>query len=100
MFKEFISKFFNQNKPKAPKTFKQKNRSIFINRYAGLVYFLVAWHTFGYLIAKIAKIKANQQGLEVHEILAQGTNTTKIELDKDFKFKVTELNQEETNNKN
>ncbi len=65
MLKDLFSKWFSNssaNKPKAPKTFKQKNRSIFINRYAGLVYFLVAWHTFGYFIIKLAKDNANQRG--------------------------------------
>lgn len=96
MFKDFISKLFNlrSNRPPVPKSFKKTNRTIFLNKYAGLVYFLVAWHTFGYLIAKLAKLKANKEGIELHEALAQGAKVTKIELDKDFKFKVTDLNQD------
>lgn len=92
MLKDLFSKWFSNssaNKPKAPKTFKQKNRSIFINRYAGLVYFLVAWHTFGYFIIKLAKDNANQRGLELHETLSEGTNLTKIEFNKNFEVKIT-----------
>ena len=66
MLSDLINKWFSRSsakKPQAPKTFKQKNRSIFINRYAGLVYFLIVWHTFGYLIVKLGAKSAEQRGL-------------------------------------
>lgn len=65
MLRSFITKLlntFSSNKPQAPKQFKAKNRSIFLNRYAGVFYFILAWHTFGYLIVKLAKVNASKRG--------------------------------------
>lgn len=63
----FISKFldkyvFKTGSPQAPKAFAQKKKSIFLNRYAGLIYFLVVWHAFGYVIVAGAKKKASLDG--------------------------------------
>lgn len=64
MIRGIFEKFFgNAKNPKAPKSFKLTNRSIFMNRYAGLVYFLIGWHLFGYVIMSTAKNRAEKQGL-------------------------------------
>jgi hypothetical protein len=64
MVKSLFQRLFGGSKkqPEAPKTFKQKNRSIFMNRYAGFAYFLIGWHIFGYIIIKTARNKAEEQG--------------------------------------
>ena len=67
MLRNFFKKWFNKNnndinQQKVPQGFKQKNRRIFLNRYAGVIYFLLAWHTFGYLIIKFANISAHKRG--------------------------------------
>jgi hypothetical protein len=71
MIKSFFSKWFNRsspptfpNKPQVPKAFQEKKKSIFINKYAGLVYFLVVWHAFGYLFVSFAKETAKKEGME------------------------------------
>lgn len=64
MISKLLSKIFGiSSKPQAPKTFAQKKRSIFLNRYAGVIYFLVCWHVFGHLIIFGAKDKAKQEGI-------------------------------------
>ena len=45
-------------------TEEEKKKSIFINKYAGLVYFLVVWHAFGYLFVSFAKETAKKEGME------------------------------------
>jgi hypothetical protein len=63
MFKEFFSKWFNRSAPQAPKAFKEKiKKNIFLNRYASILYFIVAWHAFGYSIAAAARNKAAKEG--------------------------------------
>ena len=63
MFKEFFSKWFNRSAPHAPKAFKERiKKNIFLNRYASIIYFLVAWHAFGYFIAAAARNKAAKEG--------------------------------------
>jgi hypothetical protein len=47
-----------------PKAFQEKKRSIFVNKYAGLVYFLVVWHSFGYLFVSYAKESAKKEGIK------------------------------------
>ena len=85
MVKSFFNKLFSkfsgtQNSVQIPKAFKEKKRSIFINRYAGLIYFIVVWHTFGYFIASSARNKAQKEGKELHEYLSPGANVKRIEL--------------------
>ncbi len=65
MIKSLLDKIFNRNKSvklEVPKNFKQKNRSIFFNRYTGIVYFLISWHMFGYLIMNLARDNAQKKG--------------------------------------
>jgi len=67
MIKSFFSKWFNRssaNRPQVPKAFQEKKRSIFVNKYAGLVYFLVVWHSFGYLFVSYAKESARKEGIK------------------------------------
>lgn len=65
----FISKWFDKlnrpqgQLPQAPKGFQSRKKSIFLNRYAGLVYFIAVWHAFGYVIVSGAKRKAESEGL-------------------------------------
>ena len=60
MIKSFFSKWFNRsssttssNKLEVPKAFQGGKKSIFLNKYAGLIYFIITWHAFGYLIIYI-----------------------------------------------
>ncbi len=64
MIKSFFSKWFNKSEKsvEVPRAFKSKKKSIFLNRYAGLLYFLITWHTFGYLIISSTKDKAAKEG--------------------------------------
>jgi len=67
MIRSFLSKLFGQKKtakqqPEVPKSFKQTNRSLFMNRYAGGVYFLIVWHIFGYFLISSAREKAEKDG--------------------------------------
>ena len=67
MIKQFFNKLFGRNTSKSQqssllKTFRQKKKSVFLNRYAGVFYFLITWHCFGYIVASVAKKKANEQG--------------------------------------
>ena len=76
MLKSLFSKFLNvksstntQEAPKVPKAFKAQQqkgffkRSVFLNRYAAFIYFLITWHTFGYIIFKSVSNRAAQEGL-------------------------------------
>jgi hypothetical protein len=64
MLRELFSKWLGvkSSTPQAPKTFKQTKRSVFLNRYMGIFYFLVAWHVFGYLIASATQNRAKKDG--------------------------------------
>ncbi len=67
MIGSFLSKLFGEKKtakqqPEVPKSFKQTNRSLFMNRYAGGVYFLIVWHIFGYFLISSAREKAEKDG--------------------------------------
>lgn len=100
MLKSLFQRFFggSKMKPEAPKTFKQKNRSIFMNRYAGGVYFLIGWHLFGYIIIKTARNKAEDQGMTLHEAIVGDKTVRKIELGKDFTIKITDSDDERPSN--
>jgi hypothetical protein len=65
MFKNLIAKLFGNNNNKQveiPKAFREKKKSIFLNKYAGLIYFIVVWHAFGYILISTAKSTADKQG--------------------------------------
>ena len=69
MLKSLLNKWLNRTLPSSslskaqvPKAFTQKKSSIFMNRYAGLIYFLISWHCFGYIVMKLAKAKAEEEG--------------------------------------
>lgn len=69
MFSKILEKLFGSStpfslssSPQAPKTFAQKKRSLFFNRYAGVVYFLICWHFFGSVVLSAAKEKAKKDG--------------------------------------
>lgn len=57
----WLNKFKSQNPP-IPKAFKKKNKSIFLNKYSGLIYFIVVWHLFGYVLISSAKKQADNEG--------------------------------------
>ena len=70
MIKSFFSKWFNRsssttspNKIQVPKAFQGGKKSIFLNKYAGLIYFIITWHAVGYLIISFAKNTAKKEGL-------------------------------------
>ncbi|CAF0854314.1 unnamed protein product [Brachionus calyciflorus] len=90
---KWLEKFksVTQTNPQIPKSFKQKNRSIFLNRYAGIVYFIVVWHAFGYVLISSAKKKVDLEGLDMNRVMAQGSKVKKIEINKNFEIKTTEI---------
>lgn len=71
MLKSLIDKLFgkstnniNNNKPQVPAGFRERARnSIFVNRYAGVIYFLITWHAFGYFLTDLIKNQAKKEGL-------------------------------------
>ena len=88
----FFDRLFNRNQPKAPKTLRQSKKSILLNRYYGIVYFLIGWHAFGYVIAKSAHNRAQKEGIDLVDIFARQTDTRikQIEITRDFKVKVSD----------
>jgi hypothetical protein len=77
--------------PRAPRAFeKTSKKSIFLNKYAGLIYFIVAWHAFGYLIVGYAKESAKKEGLELYQLQGKHSNYKRIDIGKNFEIKVTD----------
>jgi hypothetical protein len=61
--KLFGRKPINKKSIEIPNTFKKKSKkNVFLNRYAGAVYFLIFWHAAGYLLFSGADTAAKAEG--------------------------------------
>lgn len=72
MFKKLWDSWFKSKNSNVaqPQGFKQKKRSVFLNRYFGVFYFIVVWHALGYFSFGLIKEKANSEGKDLQEFLS------------------------------